>query len=208
MEDGTVRETLAGTPQGGVITPLTQKVISSSKEQLRVGEKGTHYLISVLNSNIFMAYDALDQGGKSAATERCSLSSSEQNCTFRSCAALVTRIWFVRASSLSLPGRSLPARSAHRSSRGHDGDHVEASTANGGTASEVREKQRSDHRSDRNQRLECVSAHPEKTWVSRVKRAAHFEFTLPIHLIACSSRSWRRLTTFWCPVASVQSACA
>jgi RNA-directed DNA polymerase len=30
MEDGTVRETLAGTPQGGVITPLTQKVISSS----------------------------------------------------------------------------------------------------------------------------------------------------------------------------------
>ena len=27
MEDGAVRETLAGTPQGGVITPLTQKVI-------------------------------------------------------------------------------------------------------------------------------------------------------------------------------------
>jgi RNA-directed DNA polymerase len=27
MEDGTVRQTLAGTPQGGVITPLTQKVI-------------------------------------------------------------------------------------------------------------------------------------------------------------------------------------
>ena len=26
MEDGTVRETLAGTPQGGVMTPLTQKV--------------------------------------------------------------------------------------------------------------------------------------------------------------------------------------
>ena len=30
MEDGTVRETLAGTPQGGVITPLTQKAIFSS----------------------------------------------------------------------------------------------------------------------------------------------------------------------------------
>jgi len=29
MEDGTVRETLAGTPQGGVITPRTQKVTSS-----------------------------------------------------------------------------------------------------------------------------------------------------------------------------------
>ena len=30
MEDGRVRETLAGTPQGGVITPLTQKAIFSS----------------------------------------------------------------------------------------------------------------------------------------------------------------------------------
>jgi group II intron reverse transcriptase/maturase len=30
MEDGTVRETLAGTPQGGVFTPLTQKVTFSS----------------------------------------------------------------------------------------------------------------------------------------------------------------------------------
>ena len=29
MEDGTVRETLAGTPQGGVITPRTQKITSS-----------------------------------------------------------------------------------------------------------------------------------------------------------------------------------
>jgi retron-type reverse transcriptase len=29
MEDGAVRETLAGTPQGGVSTPLTQKVIST-----------------------------------------------------------------------------------------------------------------------------------------------------------------------------------
>ncbi len=28
MEDGTVRETLAGTPQGGVITPRTQKITS------------------------------------------------------------------------------------------------------------------------------------------------------------------------------------
>jgi retron-type reverse transcriptase len=27
MEDGTLREKLAGTPQGGEITPLTQKVI-------------------------------------------------------------------------------------------------------------------------------------------------------------------------------------
>ena len=33
---------------------------------------------------------------------------------------------------------------------------------------------------------ECVSAHSEKAWLSRVKRAAHFKSTLPTPLIACS----------------------
>jgi group II intron reverse transcriptase/maturase len=41
MEDGTVRETLAGTPQGGLITPLTQKVIFNSNGLLRVGKGDT-----------------------------------------------------------------------------------------------------------------------------------------------------------------------
>jgi retron-type reverse transcriptase len=36
MEDGTVRETLAGTPQGGVITPRTQKITSNLR-----GQRGT-----------------------------------------------------------------------------------------------------------------------------------------------------------------------
>src|SRR5678810_1478198 len=31
MEDGTVRETLAGTPQGGVITPRTQKITCAGR---------------------------------------------------------------------------------------------------------------------------------------------------------------------------------
>ena len=34
------------------------------KEQLRGGEKGTHCLIFVVNSNIFMSHDAFDQDGK------------------------------------------------------------------------------------------------------------------------------------------------
>ena len=38
MEDGTVRETLAGTPQGGVMTPRTQKVTSNLNGNCRSGE--------------------------------------------------------------------------------------------------------------------------------------------------------------------------
>jgi hypothetical protein len=37
---------------------------------------------------------------------------------------------------------------------------------------------------------------------------APFKSTFPIRLIACSSRSSRRLTTFWFPIASAPSACA
>ena len=37
MEDGTVRETLAGTPQGGVMTPRTQKVTSSLNDGWNFG---------------------------------------------------------------------------------------------------------------------------------------------------------------------------
>jgi retron-type reverse transcriptase len=40
MEDGTVRETLAGTPQGGVRTPRTQKITSSLSGSSRSGEGG------------------------------------------------------------------------------------------------------------------------------------------------------------------------
>jgi RNA-directed DNA polymerase len=40
MENGLVSPVEEGTPQGGPLTPLTQKVISSLKEQLRDGKPG------------------------------------------------------------------------------------------------------------------------------------------------------------------------
>ena len=192
----------------GEITPRTQKVISSSNGQLRDGEPGTLCLIFVLRGNTFMAHDALDQSGKGSAAERSSRPTSASCCTPRSGVAVVTRVRFVRASSISLPEGSLPTRSTSRSSRDHGAGHVEASTTHRGTAPKVREKQRSDYRSDRKRRVECVSTHSKKAWLSRVEKAAHFKSTFPIRLIACSSRSSRRPTIFWCPVANAPSACA
>src|SRR6266496_3531903 len=194
----------------GESTPLTQKEISSLKEQLWDGEKGTDCLIVVVNGNIVMAHDAFafDQSGKSSGAERRSWFDPASSCAARSSAAAVTRVRFVRAPSISLLGRSLPARSTCRSSRGHSADHVEASAAYGGTPPEVREKQRTDHGSNRDRGVECISTHSKKAWLSRVQKAAHFTSTFPIRLIACSSRSSRRPTIFWCPVASAPSACA
>src|SRR6266851_1624583 len=206
MEEGEWSEPQTGTPQGSVITPLTQKVISSSKGQSRVGEQGTRGLTFALRGNTFMTDDAFDQSGKGSAAERRSWPTPASCCFAPSGTALVTRVRSVRASSLSVPGGSLPARSAGRSPRAYSADHVEASAEHGGTAAEVREKQWPDHWSDRDRRGERVSRCSKKAWLSRAPKAAHCKFTFPIRLIACSSQSSRKPTIFWSPRGSAPSA--
>jgi len=156
----------------------------------------------------FMADGALDQSGKGSTPERRSWSAATSDCASRSNAAAVPRVRSIRASSISLFGTSLPARSSSRNSRNRSTRHIEASIDDRGIAPKVREQQRSDHRSHRNLSVECLSAYSEKAWLSRVKNAAHFTSMFPIRLIACSKPSSRRLTTFWCPVASAGSAFA
>ena len=197
-----------GTPQGGVITPLTQKVISSSNGRLRDGEQGTPCLTFVLRGNTFMTYDAINQGRKGPATERRSGPSSASYCLARGSAALVTPVRSVGASSISISCGSVREPSTGRSSRGYSADHAQASADHGGTVAHVRKKQRSDHWRNRDKRAERVFTHSGKAWLSCAPKAAHCKFKFPIRLIACSSRSSRRSTTFWCRVASAPSACA
>src|SRR5438034_2484556 len=180
MENGLVSAVEEGTPQGGPFTPLTQKVISSSKGQSRAGEQGTRCLTSVLRGNMCMTYDALNQSGKGSAAERRSWPTPASCCFARSSPAVVTRVRSVRAPSLSVLGGSVPARSTGRSDRAYGANHVEASAEHGGTAAEVREKQWPDHRSDCDRRVERVSAHSNKAWLSRAQKAAHCKFTFPI----------------------------
>jgi hypothetical protein len=205
-EDGQLVPREKGTPQGGVITPLTQKVIFCSKEQLPGGEKGMNCLISVVRSNIFMAYGALYQGGESSPNKCRSWPAAAWSRAARGSASPVTRLRFVRAASLSLRGRSLPARSAGKNSRSYCIGHLEASAPDRRTAPKICEEQRSHCWSDRNRRAKCVSADSKEAWLSRIGRAALFKFMFLIRLIVCSSRSSRRLTRFWSHVASATSA--
>ena len=205
MEDGTVRETLAGTPQGGVSTPRTQKAISSLKEQLRSGEKGIPCLIFVVNRNTFMSNEPFDKDGEGSPAECRSRLVAASNRASRSSSSVVARVRLVRAPSISLPARSLSTRSTDRSSRSHCANYLEASAANRGAAAQIRQEQWSDHWSDRSQRIKCISARSKKAWLNRVKIAAHFKFKSLICLIAYSSRNSRRLTSCWCHVASTPS---
>src|SRR5262249_18049256 len=111
-------------------TPRTQEAISNLKEQLWDGEKGTHCLIGVVNSNTIMSNDSLDQDGKGSPAECRSRAFAASNRASQSSASVGTRVRLVRAPSISLPARSLATRSTDRSSRSHCANYLEASAAN------------------------------------------------------------------------------
>ena len=204
-EDGRLVPREKGTPQGGVATPRTQKVISSLKEQLWGGGKGTECLIFVVKSNTVMSNDPFDQDAEGSPAECRSRPVAASNRDSRSGASVVARVRLVRTPSISLPARSLPTRSTDRSSRNHCAYYLEASAADRGTAAQIREKQWPDHWSDRSQRIKRIPARFKKAWLNRVKVAAGFKFKSLIRLIACSNRNSRRLTSCWCHVASAPS---
>src|SRR6202790_198885 len=143
---------------------------------------------------MFMASDtcmedgARYQSGKGSAFERRACSSATSTGARRRSSPAVTRVPSIRASSLSLPRESVSARSPGRNSRDHNTGHFEASATNRRTSPEIREKQRSDYRGNRNRRVACLSAYSQKAWLSRIQEATHFESISHIHLIACSSR--------------------
>ncbi len=144
-----------------------------------------------------MSDEALHQRGESSTTECCPRPVAGSSRALRRRAPVVTRVRPVGAASISLPARGFPAESNSSDSRNHSAGHVETPSRHGGTAAKVREKRRPDHRGGCHRRVECLSAYAKKAWISRVPKAATFKSTFRIPLIACSSRSSRRLTTFW-----------
>src|SRR5262245_20262083 len=154
---------------------------------------------------MFMTDAALHQSGEGSAAECRSWPTPTPYCIARGSAELVAQVQFVRASSISLPGGGIRAGSTRRNHRSYRADHAQASAKHSGTAAGIRAEQWLNHWSDRDSCVERVSTRPKETWLSRGSRAAHGKFTFPIHLIACSSRSSRRPTIFWCPRGNARS---
>src|SRR5229473_74581 len=205
MENGLVSPSVEGTPQRGPLTPLTQKVTSNLNGWSPAGGEVLQYLTCVLRGNMFMTDDSVDQSGQGSAVERGSRPAPAPCRVARGSAAVVTRVRPVRASSIPVPGGSLPARPAGRSHGGYGADHAQASAEHGASAAEVCEKQWPDYRSDRDTRVERVSRCSKKAWLSRAQEAARFKSTSTMRLIACASRNSPKPTIFWCPVGSAPS---
>src|SRR5260370_13015246 len=195
-----------GVPQGGVITPLTQKVISNLRGYCRGGGLFVRSLTCAVKSNMFMTDGPVDQS-RQGSTAECSLRhDAAQCCLARGHAALIPRVRPVRTSSLPLPGGSDPSRPTGRSFGSCGTDHAQAPCGNGAPSAGLCQKQWPDHRGDRDTRVGHVSRYSEKAWLRRANRTARFRFTLTMHLIACTIRSSSRPTVFWCPLGSVPLA--
>ena len=156
----------------------------------------------------FMADGALDQSGQGSTPERRSWSAAASNCAFRCSAAVVARVRFIGASGISLSATGLATRASSRDSRGYRTGHLETSSTDCGIAAEIRATQWPDHWSDCNRGIKYLPGSSKEAWLSRDEKAAIFKSTFPFRLIACSSRSSRRLTRFWSHVASAPSGCA
>src|ERR1019366_9572546 len=91
MMDGVVQERVMGTPQGGPLTPLTQKVIANSRVYWRFGEPVTLCLTCALRGNAFMTDDPINQNKEGSAVECCFRHAPAQYAVARGYAALVWR---------------------------------------------------------------------------------------------------------------------
>lgn len=154
---------------------------------------------------MFMTYSALDQNGEGSAAECCGRPTPTPYFIARGSAALVTQVQSVRASSISILGGGSRVGSTGRSNRSYRADHAQASAEHSGTVAEIRAEEWPNHWSDCDGRVERVSTHPKKRWLSHGSKAAPGKFTFPIHLIACLSQNSRRPTIFWCPLGNARS---
>src|SRR5258707_7651155 len=184
----------------GLTTPLTQKVTSNLNGWSQAGGRVLQCLTCVLRGNMFMTDGSFDESGQGSAVEHRSRPARAPYCVARGGAASVTGVRPIRASSIPVPGGSLPPRPAGRSHGGYGADHTQASAEHSTSVAEVCEKQWSDYRSDRDTRVERVSRCSKKAWLSRAQGAARFKSTSTMRLIACGSRNSPKPTIFWCPV--------
>ena len=149
-----------------------------------------------------MTYGAVHESGESSAVERCPGVAATPGCITGSHAALFSCIRVVQAPGLSIFKGSFPARPAGGDHSGYGSGHLEAPATDHRSATQACKTPRIDDRQHRNRGTASVPWNAEEAWLRRALKAARSQSTLIMFLIACSSRSLSRPTTFWYPLGS------
>jgi hypothetical protein len=133
-----------------------------------------------------MANVTVDQSGQGSAVERRLRHAPAKYALAGGHAAFIARVRSIRTPKLSVPGGSGPFEPAGRSFRGYGANHAQAPGDHGTPATDIREEQWANHRSDCDSRVRGVSKCSEKAWLRRAPRTAHYKYTLSICLTACT----------------------
>ncbi len=196
LVDGEWMRSERGTPQGGGITPRTQKVTSSSSVWSRGGVRRL-CLTCVVRDNMFMSREPGDQGRQGAVSERGLPPAPPANGGRGGRTAARAQVCAVATASLPLPRAG---QRIERSSRGGGADgrrHVQATGEHGARPAGVRSAQRAHPRADRHTGACGASWRLTPAWLSGGPFAARCGFSSPLHLIGYRPASWPKRTRFW-----------
>ena len=183
-----------GTPQGGPLTPWTQKITSSlnAKSNCVVRNRS---LIYVSSGNILMTYGPIHSLRKGSAFERCLRFARPRLQPQRGYRGFGRAVRFVAAPSLSLPAGGAGYQASGASLRANHSDYDQGARRSSRQAAGLRAGQRTDDRGDRGTRRIALSGQGQPAWLIAVGEAIHCNWST--FLTACSQRSWSRCTPSW-----------
>ena len=185
-----------GVPQGGVISPRTQKATSSSSVRSRGGVRRP-CLTCVANGNMFMSHAAGDQGGPGTAAERGLPSPRAAAGCRRGSTAARAEVCAVTTTSLSLPRAGPRTERSSGGCRANGSHYVQAPGEHRARAAGVRSAQWVHPRADRHKGRCGPSRRLTPTWLRGALFAGRCGSSLIARLTGSRPPNSRRRTNFW-----------
>ncbi len=191
-----------GTPQGGVITPRTQKITSSLNAGLR-GGGGSRSLILDVNGSMVMSHGAIHADAKGDTSERSIRIACAGNEHGGSGRYFITRRGDLRPPGLSVPSASPPARTSRRGCGADPADHVEDFRQRYSRTARVCRRQRTDIERGGDTRHHALSGACPPAWLSGFASAMCVCNTASI---VCSPSNSSRSTSALFPIVCASRA--
>lgn len=198
IDEGTLFATRAGSPQGGPLTPWTQKITSSLSGRLRCAVR-SRYLTCAVRSNMFASYGPIYPVRKGSALERCIRSDRPRVQPQRGRRGVDRAVRFIVASSIPILAGGAETQASGNGLRADYSHNDQGSWRRRGRASGVRAEEWSDDRRDGGA---CGLSFPREgasAWLIAAGDAMTYPWNIP--LTDCWQRNWRRSTTSWCRIA-------
>ena len=181
-----------GTPQGGVITPWTQKITSSLSEKLAWFVR-YRSLTCVARSNTIMTNGAIHQYRKGKASERRIRSARSWSRLGAGGGGTDRRVWLVAPPGVPLPARGAEHQASGGSMRTEHSDHHQGSRGRGGHAAGACAGPWADDRRNCGARRRAIARQAAPAWLIAAGEAMRSTSNTP--LTACWQRNWRRSMT-------------